>query len=154
MKKIILFISFLFFGVLTFANTSVKKQPKAKAKKVVKMAHSYLGTRHQLGGLSKSGIDCSGLVYTVFKSNRVKLPRTAYQMSKRGKKIKPKKAEPGDLIFFSTGRTRKVNHVGIVTDASKKGITFIHTSSSRGVIYSKLTSNYWKKNFRLITRVL
>jgi len=154
MKKVILLIGFLFLGVFTFANAEEAENPKGKVKKIIRMAHSYLGTRHRLGGLSKSGIDCSGLVYTVFKSNRIKLPRTAFEMSRRGKKIKPKRAEPGDLIFFSTGRTRKVNHVGIITDVSRKSITFIHTSTSKGVVYSKLNNRYWSKRLRLITRVL
>lgn len=154
MRKVLVFISFLFLGIFSFANTQGSSKPKKKAKKVIQTAQSYLGTRHRIGGLSKSGIDCSGLVYNSFKAHRVKLPRTAREMSKRGKKIKPKKAEPGDLIFFSTGRSRKVNHVGIITKISKKEITFIHTSSSKGVMYSKLSSSYWKKKFKLITRVL
>ncbi len=154
MKKIILILSFLFFSIAAFANGQVGKKPKGKAKKVIQTAHTYLGTRHQLGGLSKSGIDCSGLVYNSFKKSRVKLPRTAFKMSKRGKRIKLKKALPGDLIFFATGSTKKINHVGIITDVSRKGVTFIHTSSSKGVVYSRLTSSYWGKRMRLITRVL
>ena len=154
MKKVLLLISFLFLGVSSFAGIQGTKKPKGKAKKVIQTAQTFLGTRHQMGGLTKSGIDCSGLVYTAFKKNRIRLPRTSREMSKRGKKIKARKAEPGDLIFFATGRNRKINHVGIITDVSRKGITFIHASTSKGVIYSKLTSSYWGKRLRLITRVL
>lgn len=155
MKKTILLLSFFFVGIVSFANILGAKKPKKRVKKVIQVAESYLGTKHRLGGLSKSGIDCSGLVYTAFKENRVQLPRTAYEMSRRGKKIKPKKAESGDLIFFSTGKKRKINHVGIITKVSKKGIVFIHTSSSKGVIYTKLSSSgYWGKRFKSIIRVL
>lgn len=153
MNKLILFLALIFSSTLTFSNGQSIKKPKSRAKKIIAVAHSYLGTRHRLGGLSKSGIDCSGLVYTAFKRNRIQLPRTAREMSRRGKKIKLKKAELGDLIFFYTGRNKKVNHVGIITDVSRKGITFIHASTSKGVVYSKLTG-YWNKRFRHITRVL
>ncbi|MFA6833490.1 MAG: NlpC/P60 family protein, partial [Bacteroidaceae bacterium] len=50
----------------------------------------------------------------------------------------------GDLVFFSTSRTRKqVNHVGIYL----KNNLFIHTSSSKGVMVSNLNESYFKRNW-------
>ena len=48
------------------------------------------------------------------------------------------------LVFFATRKnSRKVNHVGIVTDVEDGNISFIHASSSRGVMISKVSERYW-----------
>ncbi len=64
--------------------------------------------------------------------------------------------EPGDLVFFATGkRKKKVTHVGLVTDVRSKGdVKFIHASSSLGVVETNIYAEYYQKRFRGARRVI
>ena len=104
-------------------------------------AREFLGTVHQMGGMTLEGIDCSGLVYQAFSSIGLELPRTSRQQAEEGVPIEIAELEPGDLVFFGTGTPGQLNHVGIVTESNPP--QFIHTSTSKGVMESSLSSNYW-----------
>lgn len=80
---------------------------------IVKTAQRFLGTPYLWGGKSPYGIDCSGLVQTVFKSVEIELPRDAYQQAEyfSNNIIHKDKIEHGDLLFFS--ENDKVTHVAI-----------------------------------------
>lgn len=124
-------------------------------KRILNDAEDYLGTPYRLGGTNKKGFDCSGLVITVFSSNNVKLPRRSEDQAKEGNRIEVQQVKPGDLLFFATAGGTKVSHVGIVNDISSRGeITFIHASTSKGVIISSLNDAYWNKAFLFARRVL
>ena len=132
------------------ANTESKQ-----VSRIIKKANSFMGTRYKYGGNSKKGIDCSGLIQTAFLEGDVELPRRSRDMSYRGIRLKLKEVEPGDLLFFHTSKNSKViNHVGLVVDVDKAGIHFIHASTSRGVMVSSLSENYWYKNFVMARRVI
>lgn len=118
-------------------------------------AEDFLGLPYQLGGTSKSGIDCSGLVVIVYGQNKVKLPRRSQDQALQGRKIDISEAKPGDLLFFDTVGKGSVTHVGIVKKILYKGeITFIHASTTKGVIISSLNNIYWNKAFLFARRVL
>jgi len=124
----------------TTANTNISKQ----AKSIITEAKSYKGTKYKYGGTSKKGMDCSGLIYTSFGKYGIAMPRTTKELSTKGDWINIKKIKEGDLLFFATRKnSRKVNHVGIVTDIKGENVSFIHASSSRGVMISKLSERYW-----------
>ena len=110
---------------------------------------TWHGTPYRLGGLSRKGIDCSGFVYLTFKQRfGITLPRTTKEQAKQGDKISLRKLKSGDLVFFKTGwRTR---HVGIYIGNGK----FLHASTSKGVIISKLDNVYWKKKYWRSRRIL
>lgn len=123
--------------------------------RILSDAEDFLGTPYRFGGTTKSGLDCSGLVITVYDENNVKLPRRSSDQALEGKKIDISEAKPGDLLFFSTSGNGKVSHVGIVKEIKTKGeITFIHASTSKGVIISSLNEKYWNKAFLFARRVL
>ncbi len=127
-----------------------KPSKHSPSQKAVKVALSYIGTPYQYGGLSKKGIDCSGLVYTSYQAAGVNLPRVSSQQVRAGKNITAKELRSGDLIFFDS-RNRKgnqINHVGLVIEVKKARISFIHASSSRGVRIDHLEDPYWKVRFR------
>ena len=95
------------------------------------------------------------MVITVFSENNYKLPRRSEDQAKEGKKIEIQEVKPGDLLFFATSGAAKVNHVGIVNEISSRGeVTFIHASTSKGVIISSLNDAYWNKAFLFARRVL
>lgn len=113
--------------------------------KIIDDAVRAVGSKYKYGGTGNKGYDCSGLVYTVFKSHEYNLPRSTKDLIRYGKKIKEKDVRPGDLAFF-TNVGRKVDHVAIVYKVDRDGIWLIHSTTSSGVITQNLErSTYWSK---------
>jgi cell wall-associated NlpC family hydrolase len=121
---------------------------------VVETALTFTGVRYKYGGTTRKGMDCSGLLYTVFLENDIALPRTSDMLSEEGEKIKVNKVQKGDLLFFKTRRGKtKINHVGLVVDVQDEEVKFIHSTTSRGVIVSSLREGYWNHAFVKATRL-
>lgn len=122
------------------ASTSISKAANA----IIREARTYKGTKYKYGGNTKRGIDCSGLIHNAFGKNGIAMPRTSRELAKSGDWIDIKKVVPGDLVFFATKKnSRTVNHVGIVTSTKGNTFQFIHSTTSRGVIESKISERYW-----------
>ena len=126
-----------------------------KANMVVSKARSYLGVPYKYGGTTVMGMDCSGLLMRSFETIDVYIPRTAKEQSKTGKSIGRSELRPGDLVFFSKNNNGlKVSHAGMLTMVKDRNhITFIHASSSKGVMEANLMSDYWKKHYVKARRV-
>lgn len=109
----------------------------------------WRGTPYRYGGLSRSGIDCSGFVLLTYRRTfGVELPRTTESQALVGTAVARGELRTGDLVFFRTGA--KQRHVGIVT----RGKRFVHASTSRGVTVSRLDNRYWRRHFWKATRPL
>lgn len=129
---------------------------ESKIDKVISTARSFTGTPYRYGGTTRSGMDCSGLLLNSFKAIDFSLPRSSEAQSKVGKEIKMKDLEPGDLVFFATGKKkRQITHVGLVTERKgKDNIKFIHASSSLGVVETNIFQEYYQERFRSARRVI
>ncbi len=108
-------------------------------------AADWIGVPYRGGGDSKRGTDCSGLVYQVYrKVYRTQVPRNTEDLKKESDKVAKRNLREGDLVFFTSSRSKKkVAHVGIYLKNGK----FIHSSTSKGVIVSNLNESYYTKHW-------
>jgi len=103
----------------------------------------WMGSPHRLGGLEKSGIDCSGFVGMLYRQvYRQDLPRTSRDMGDHVKRKYENELREGDLVFFSFGG-KNIDHVGVYLHNHK----FIHVSTSKGVIISDMRDSWYYKYF-------
>ncbi len=127
------------------------KANTAEVDNVISNARNYLGTPYRSGGNDLKGIDCSGLICSVYSEIGMKVPRISWQQSEFGKEVPSISAiKVGDWLFFvpEAGKEGYVSHSGIVTEVKNANeILFIHASSSRGVREDNLFSTYFKGRF-------
>jgi len=128
---------------------AVSQDTRGIVKSLLKQYQQWKGVKYRYGGLSKSGIDCSGLVFLTFRDQfKVTLPRSTQQQAEVGTHISIAELRPGDLVLFKIGFSGR--HIGIYAGEQK----FLHASTSRGVIFSRLDSSYWKESFWQARRVM
>lgn len=108
----------------------------------------WQGVPYRLGGTSTKGVDCSGYVQRLYRDSfDESLPRTTSQQAKLGRQIQRSELSTGDLVFFRISRSTQ--HVGVYLDNGE----FLHASTSKGVIISKLDNPYWKKRYWMSRRI-
>jgi len=121
-----------------------------KDKYLISTAKKYLGTRYKYGANSRYAVDCSSFVQQVYKKHSKNIPRTSREQSKIGKFISRSKLKPGDLVFFSSKKTKGVAHVGIYIGSNK----FIHASSAKKrVVITELNKKYYAKHYKGARRI-
>ena len=101
----------------------------------------WYGTKYKYGGISKSGVDCSGfcsLLYIAIYNKSIK--RRASDIANDINKVSKNKLKEGDLVFFNISK-KKNSHVGVYLMNNK----FVHASTSKGVLISSLDNPYYKK---------
>ena len=140
------------------ASYTSKKENSKKANTIddiLSEASTYIGTPYRMGGMTRSGIDCSAFVLSVYGSAAgIELPRVSSAQAQKGERVDRANLEKGDLLFFQT-RGSRISHVGIVHDITPEGeIKFIHASTSKGVTISSLNEKYWGARYRFAKRVL
>ena len=116
--------------------------PPLVRKKLLEQYLAWKGTRYRPGGLSKSGVDCSGFVHLTYRTQLcLDLPRSTDALAAIGTSVGKNSLRPGDLVFFKTGLLTR--HVGIYVDDGR----FLHASSSLGVTLTRLDDRYWSRRF-------
>jgi len=121
---------------------------------LISRASENIGTRYRSGGTSTEGFDCSGLMCYTFANSDIKLPRSSAEMAAYGSKIEIENAQKGDLIFFKTRGSGRINHVGMVVEVLEGEIKFIHSATHGGVIISSTKESYYERNLVQVNRVL
>lgn len=106
------------------ANLSDSMSPRVYA--LLQEAFTYMGVPYVWGGVSRSGLDCSGFVGNVFRSQGVSLPRVAADQSKVGQLVNWADLAPGDRLYFDMGRKGRVSHTGLYIGNGY----FIHASTN------------------------
>ncbi len=124
--------------------------PKTSKDEFIQTIKKFEGTIFIMGGISRWGVDSSGLAYISSKINGVDIPRDIIEMSKTGTKVDLESIQPGDLIFFSTDSLKKdVYDVGVYLGDNQ----FVHSSASRGVINETLEDSYFKDRIFTVRRI-
>jgi hypothetical protein len=158
MRKLIVFTLLIAFpqsfSLLWGSDVRVESQGSGKIRtEILKKANTMLGVPYVSGGVTRKGLDCSGLTYVVYKEIAgITLPRMVYALSQYGRDA-GKNLSPADLLFFDTEGTGKPSHVALYIGSGK----FIHAASAgkrRGVIVSSLDEAYYKPKFLGARRIL
>jgi hypothetical protein len=102
--------------------------PGASRDRLLDELSLYQGTPYMSGGTTTGGIDCSGLVSSVYATLGITLPRTVLEQFGQGVSRGRKDVRTGDLVFF--GKHGRPTHVGIAVTNRE----MMHSSSSRGVV--------------------
>ena len=121
-------------------------------KKIVEEAISWVGTPYAYAKCDKKdGTDCSGMVLRVYEDVMGwKLPRNSAKQAEFCIPLDKDDVETGDLVFFATGRDPdKISHVGIMIDK----VNFVHASTKKGVIVSRIDTPYYIRTFKMFGRV-
>ena len=139
----------LFFTVIIFASCSSKRHTisttkaaraaevmaNLKSKDLYRFITDWTGVKYKLGGMDKSGIDCSGFALILERDiYGLTLPRRSRDQAEMIKKRNKNELKEGDLIFFSFGGN-EVDHVGVYLSND----FFVHVSTTRGVVVDDLT---------------
>lgn len=113
----------------------------AVRQQILSTAHRLIGVPYVLGGESPAGMDCSGLVQYAYLQVGIQLPRTSIEQFQAAQP--QRRVLPGDLLFFRTGRSNQISHVGIYAGNGQ----MIHASSgSKEVRKVKLNQRYWRQH--------
>ena len=124
--------------------------PKTSKDEFIQTIKKFEGTIFIMGGISRWGMDSSGLAYICSRINGVDIPRDMVKMSKTGTQVTLENIQPGDLIFFSTDSLKKdIYDVGVYLGDNK----FVHSSASRGVINETLEDSYFKDRILTVRRI-
>lgn len=110
--------------------------------------NDWLGVRYRRGGMSKKGVDCSGLTGILYQQvYGIKLQRSSASILKQDcKPVSRDELREGDLVFFNTlgpKGSKTPTHVGVYLKNGK----FIHSTTRRGVMVSSLSEPYYVRQW-------
>ncbi len=117
--------------------------------KAATLARDQLDKPYQWGAQGPEKFDCSGLVFYIYGSLDVDMPRVSRDQAKIGQKVSRNELQPGDLVFFIT-EGKVINHVGIYTGNSR----FIHAPRRYSPVrYDSLNDAWWRRRYQFGRRI-
>ncbi|MGZ9899925.1 C40 family peptidase [Shewanella gaetbuli] len=129
------------------SNNATVHHPQWNEKSLSAFYQQWKGTPYRFGGLSKRGLDCSGLVYLAYQDILgERVGRTVKSQQSLGKEVARANLQIGDLVFFRVNRNTR--HVGVYMGNNQ----FLHVSTKKGVIISALDNPYWAPKYKFSKR--
>ncbi|MBT2733030.1 C40 family peptidase [Carnobacterium sp. ISL-102] len=124
--------------------------PVDAVEQMIDSAKSFLDLRYVWAGTSAAGFDCSGFVYTLFRTFGIWLSRDAQEQVFEGEVHTYEEAIPGDLLFFAYQEGNgEVHHVGIYLGDDQ----MIHSQTPGSkVMVTKLEGTKYQKELCAVRR--
>ena len=111
---------------------------------IVAYAKQFLGVPYVYGGTSlTNGADCSGFTMRIFEHFGVSTGRTSRDQAANGREISLDQIQPGDLLFYASGKT--IDHVALYIGDGK----IIHASTSKTGI--AVSTAYYRTPAKAVT---
>ncbi|WP_232016298.1 C40 family peptidase [Paenibacillus baekrokdamisoli] len=120
-------------------------------KKIIQYGKQYIGTPYKFGvvSMSTNAFDCSSFTQYVFDNFDISLARTSSIQATEGTPVDKNYLSMGDLVFFKTNGIG-ISHVAIYAGDNK----ILHSSSSKGVTVSDMTTSYWQNSYVTARRIV
>lgn len=142
-------VALLLIAMFAMSCSSSRTGRGSPEQRLLAIYQEWRGTPYQLGGTTKSGIDCSAFVQIAMRQAfGVNLPRVTRDQINVGRRVRINRLQTGDLVFFRTGPSTL--HVGIMVGNHR----FIHASTSQGVTVASLQQQYWRDRYLRARRVI
>jgi lipoprotein Spr len=117
--------------------------------KLYQFIDDWMNAPYKYGGLSKKGIDCSGLSALLMEEvYQKKIGGSSADIFNQADPVSKEKLKEGDLVFFKIKSTR-ISHMGVYLVNDK----FIHATTKAGVIISDLNDPYYREYFYKAGRI-
>ena len=118
---------------------------------IIAYAQQFLGVPYVWGGNGPKSFDCSGFTKYVMNHFGYDISRTASAQSSNGVSVSRSELQPGDLVFFHTFSSYVyITHVGIYAGNGQ----FIHASSSKGITFGDMNSDYYYDAYVCARRII
>jgi uncharacterized protein YgiM (DUF1202 family) len=129
----------------------MREQLYSRSTRITGLALQYLGYKYRYGGTTPHGFDCSGFTLFIYSQFGWKLPHNAAAQMELGSAVYKDGLIPGDLVFFKTLNSHKINHVGIYVGNGN----FVHAASGAGYVkVSSMNDGYYKSKYYCARRLV
>jgi cell wall-associated NlpC family hydrolase len=111
---------------------------------LVRTAETFLGRPYLWAGRSGFGVDCSGLISTVYELHSITIPRDACPQALDGgaTRVADDNLRAGDLMFYAHPGTEDIYHVAMYVGGGKMIEAYDHLTPVR-VTPVRFNSDYW-----------